>query len=198
MFAAASAQGLLSTDRPHWWRVVDALGIDAAFRNQLLALARRAGAAAGREGLVAAGTVQQAIQLLPYVPNLFVKLGPGGCLVVRLLEPGHGDLQHAASGHDGRVVRRARDGPGTGAGTDVGGVYIRHFPAAPLPAPVDGDGDGGVLGVNGAGDTFLGVLVAEMVVRGHGLEPSVALAQRAAVLTLGCRDAVSERVRALF
>lgn len=192
MFAAASAEGLLSTDRPHWWRAVDGLGIDAAFRDQLSALAR----SAGMEGLVADGTLQQAIQLLPYVPNLFVKLGPGGCLVARLLEPGHGDLQqqHAASCRDGLVVRRARDGPATGTGTAVGGVYIRHFPAAPL-ATTHG---GAIVGVNGAGDTFLGVLVAEMVVRGHGLEPSVELAQRAAVLTLGCRDAVSERVSLLF
>jgi hypothetical protein len=47
--------------------------------------------------LVREGVVQQAIQLLPYIPNILVKLGPRGILSIRLspkgISPEKGTLQ---------------------------------------------------------------------------------------------------------
>jgi hypothetical protein len=40
------------------------------------------------EDLVVAGSVQQAISLLPYIPNILIKLGPRGVLCVRLSPKG--------------------------------------------------------------------------------------------------------------
>jgi sugar/nucleoside kinase (ribokinase family) len=76
-------------------------------------------------------------------------------------------------------------------GTDfVGGVYMRHFPAEAL-------GANGVSSVNGAGDTFLGVLVAGLA-EGAALDgPLVGMAQRASVLTLGDAASVSPLLKTL-
>jgi pseudouridine-5'-phosphate glycosidase/pseudouridine kinase len=61
---------------------------------------------------------------------------------------------------------------------------MRHFPAEAL-------GVGGVSSVNGAGDTFLGVLVAGLA-EGVALDEAlVGVAQRASVLTLGDAASVS-------
>jgi pseudouridine-5'-phosphate glycosidase/pseudouridine kinase len=42
--------------------------------------------------LIEEGTVQQAIQMLPYIPNILVKLGPRGTLSVRLV-PKNNDVK---------------------------------------------------------------------------------------------------------
>ena len=61
---------------------------------------------------------------------------------------------------------------------------MRHFPAEAL-------GAGGVSSVNGAGDTFLGVLVAGLAEGAELDESLVGVAQRASVLTLGDAASVS-------
>lgn len=65
---------------------------------------------------------------------------------------------------------------------------MRHFPAEAL-------GPNGVNSVNGAGDTFLGVLVAGLAEGAVLDEPLVGVAQRAAVLTLGDAASVSPLLR---
>lgn len=67
---------------------------------------------------------------------------------------------------------------------------MRHFPAEPL-------GTNGIVSVNGAGDTFLGVLLAGLV---SGLpvdEALIGVAQKAAVLTLGGPEPVSPMIQKL-
>lgn len=61
---------------------------------------------------------------------------------------------------------------------------MRHFPAEAL-------GASGVSSVNGAGDTFLGVLVAGLAEGAVLDEALVGVAQRASVLTLGDAASVS-------
>ncbi|KAF8534280.1 Indigoidine synthase A like protein-domain-containing protein [Trichophaea hybrida] len=176
MYSAAEAAELFSTDLP-WWKIIDSLLIESRFHDSLETLSRSSGM-----DLITSGTLQKAINLVPYIPNLFIKLSEKGCLVVRLLAPGDKMLE-TRSGRE-TLVRKAR------VGEEVGGIYIRHFEAEEV--------EGEVLSVNGAGDTFLGVLVGGMVKYGDGeIEETVEMAQRAAVLTLGTREAVSERIQEL-
>ncbi|KAI5840930.1 Indigoidine synthase A like protein-domain-containing protein [Tricharina praecox] len=163
---------LYATSLP-WWPTIDALTIDSGFRDRVDQLAARTGV-----DLSESGIVQKAVSLLPYIPRLFVKLGEQGVIVVRLLEVGEKPRRSRES-----VVVEAREGE------EVGGVEVRYFAAEKL-------GVDGVQSVNGAGDTFLGVLVAAMV-RGLPLEEAVGEAQKAAVLTLGVKEAVSARIRPL-
>lgn len=172
MYSAATAAELFSTSLP-WWPTIDALTIDSGFRDRVDQLAARTGV-----DLSESGIVQKAVSLLPYIPRLFVKLGEQGVIVVRLLEVGEKPRRSRES-----VVVEAREGE------EVGGVEVRYFAAEKL-------GVDGVQSVNGAGDTFLGVLVAAMV-RGLPLEEAVGEAQKAAVLTLGVKEAVSARIRPL-
>jgi pseudouridine-5'-phosphate glycosidase/pseudouridine kinase len=64
---------------------------------------------------------------------------------------------------------------------------MRHYGAEPL-------GPDGIVSVNGAGDTFLGALVAQLA-RGKEVgEEVVGVAQKAAVETLGWGGGVSEDI----
>lgn len=68
---------------------------------------------------------------------------------------------------------------------DVGGVYLRHFPVAETVSKED------VVSVNGVGDTFLGVIVAGLA-KGLQLDENlIHVAQKASVMTLKSREAVS-------
>lgn len=68
----------------------------------------------------------------------------------------------------------------------VGGVYMRLFPAVEEVRIED------VVSVNGVGDTFAGTLVAGLAGRdGRRVEEIVDIAQRAAVLSLKSKEAVS-------
>ncbi|OBT78004.1 hypothetical protein VF21_03120 [Pseudogymnoascus sp. 05NY08] len=157
-------------ERQDWWGVIDALGIPSSgARDRFVHLTSRA--------LVDAGVPQMTVQLLPFIPSIVTKLGSGGCLLTELLTPDSPKL--TAPEHAPYVLARSNNG------TDfVGGVYMRHFPAEAL-------GVGGVRSVNGAGDTFLGVLVAGLA-EGVALDEAlVGVAQRASVLTLGDAASVS-------
>jgi pseudouridine-5'-phosphate glycosidase/pseudouridine kinase len=172
MYSAATAADLFSMSLP-WWLTIDALAIDSRFRDHVDQLAARTGVNLSRSGMI-----QKAVSLLPYIPRLFVKLGEQGVVVVRLLAVGEKPRRSRES-----VVVKAREGE------EVGGLEVRYFPAEKL-------GEHGVKSVNGAGDTFLGVLMAATV-RGLPLEEAVSEAQKAAVLTLGEKEAVSVRIRPL-
>jgi len=64
---------------------------------------------------------------------------------------------------------------------------MRHYPAEPL-------GPEGIVSVNGAGDTFLGSLVAQLAQGKEVGEEVVEVAQKAAVETLGWSGGVSENI----
>lgn len=177
MYDCASNLNLFSTHLP-WWNVIDSLQIESGFRNSLFALSNTTGT-----DLTSSGTLQKAINLVPYVPNLFIKLGKYGCLVVKLLapdDPALKDRGRAAA----MVVRKGRDGTG------VGGISIAHYPAEKPK--------GKIVSVNGAGDTFLGVLIGGLVKGCDDMEEIIGRAQRAAVLTLECAEAVNPDIRNLL
>ncbi|AEO70420.1 uncharacterized protein THITE_2121851 [Thermothielavioides terrestris NRRL 8126] len=176
MYEAAKQRGHL--DGHAWFEVLDAFGIGL-----------RGGGSSARDRFVDiasaeiadAGVPVQSIQLLPYVPTIVAKLGARGALLTTILAPDDPRLRDPD--HARYVVGRcATDHP------HVGGVYMRLFPAAERVADV--------VSVNGIGDTFTGVLVAGLAMGGK-VERLIDVAQRAAVLTLQCEDAVSVEVASL-
>lgn len=175
--SAAAKAGLF--ERKDWWRCIDALGIPSSGLTTVL---RHATSAA----LVDAGIPQQAIQLLPFVPTILVKLGSNGVLMVALLKTGDPRLDGAVGA--AHVVARTQTGL-----SGVGGLYVRVF------EPAEKLDQGELVSVNGAGDTFLGALVSGLVQSKGSLavEDLVDFAQRASVLTLKSAESVSPELKAL-
>lgn len=170
MYAAAREGGFL--EDPRWFEVIDALGMVGA-RDRFVRLTSAA--------MTDAGIPVQTVQLLPFIPTIVTKMGANGALLTELLGPEDPRLR------DPREARYILARCVTGHPT-VGGVYMRLFPA------VERVGD--VVSVNGVGDTFLGVLVAGLAQGGRVVD-LVDVAQRAAVMTLRSREAVSAELGAL-
>jgi pseudouridine-5'-phosphate glycosidase/pseudouridine kinase len=177
MHAAARSSGLL--ERQDWWSIVDSLGIPSSG-------ARSRFAKSTSEELVDEGIPQQSVQLLPFIPCIITKLGAKGALLTMLL---HKEDKRLWSDHARPyIVSRTH---GEDPDSEVGGVYMRLFPPAEIVAAED------IVSVNGVGDTFLGALIAALVKTGKGVEEVVDFAQKAAVLTLKSRKAVSPELRQL-
>jgi pseudouridylate synthase / pseudouridine kinase len=167
MHASAKKHEYFETDR--WWQIIDALGIPSSgARDRFVKLTNHK--------MTDKGIPLQTIQLLPYIPTILTKLGPEGVLLTELLAPNDSRLTDPASAP--YILSRCTNGS-----TEVGGVYMRLFPAVEV---VDD-----VVSVNGVGDTFLGVLVAGLA-KGLSLDENlIDTAQRGAVMTLRCKEAVS-------
>jgi pseudouridine-5'-phosphate glycosidase/pseudouridine kinase len=164
-------------DSPAWWESIDNLAMSSAgSRDRLISITN--------VELVDKGIPQQAIQLLPYIPNLVVKLGAQGCLLTYLLP--HGDAALSAPESAPYILGRSTSGRSV-----VGGVYMRLFPAAEVVRQEE------VVSVNGVGDTMLGVLMAGLVQEGARLEDLISVAQQGAVRTLKSAAAVSPAVQDL-
>ncbi|KLU87780.1 IdgA domain-containing protein [Magnaporthiopsis poae ATCC 64411] len=167
IYNAAKDNGYL--ENSEWFSIIDALGMTGA-RDRFVRLASAA--------LTDEGIPQMSIQLLPYIPTILTKLGPKGVLLTMLLGPDDPRLRSAEA--QPYILAEA-----TGQHPHVGGVYMRLFPAVEEVKDV--------VSVNGAGDTFMGVLVAGLA-RGGKVEELVDVAQRAAVMTLRSHQAVSEEL----
>ncbi|RCI15100.1 hypothetical protein L249_6827 [Ophiocordyceps polyrhachis-furcata BCC 54312] len=164
MNAAARDNGYLELG--DWFGVIDSLQMRGA-RDKFVRLTS--------PELVAAGVPVQSVQLLPYIPTILTKLGSRGVLLTALL--GRDDPLLRDADADEYILTRAAAGH-----SSVGGVYMRLFPAVERLQQV--------VSVNGAGDTFLGVLMSGLA-QGGRVENLVDTAQRGAVLSLKCREAVS-------
>jgi pseudouridine-5'-phosphate glycosidase/pseudouridine kinase len=155
-------------DRPDWFTFIDALDIGAGGARDRFT---RVSSAA----MTDAGVPQQCLQLLPFFPTLVVTMGDQGVFLAQVLkgnDPRLKDPDHAKY-----VVARAR-----AEDEVIAGVYMRLYPAV---EKVDD-----VVSVNGVGDTFLGALVAGMA-KGGRVDQLINTAQKAAVMSLRSREAVS-------
>ncbi len=166
MHAAARENGYFES--PQWFEVVDAFNIRGGARDKFIKLTSTE--------IVDAGITVQSVQLLPYIPTIITKMGSQGALLVTMLAKGDPRLRDRDA--EAFILTRS-----LGDHPQVGGIYMRHFPA------VEGVDD--VVSVNGAGDTFLGALVAGLA-QGGRVENLINVAQKAAVLTLRSPQAVSE------
>jgi pseudouridine-5'-phosphate glycosidase/pseudouridine kinase len=171
MYEAAKRNGYL--DNHGWFEVLDAFGITRGARAQFVDITS--------PEMTDAGIPVQSVNLLPYIPTIVTKLGANGALLTTILakdDPRLRDPDHARY----VVSRCLNDHP------HVGGVYMRLFPAVERVKDV--------VSVNGVGDTVMGVLVAGLAMGGK-VERLIDVAQKAAVLTLRCKEAVSEEVGSL-
>ncbi|KAI9880014.1 MAG: hypothetical protein M1830_005933 [Pleopsidium flavum] len=158
-------------ERLDWWKIIDSMGMPpTGSRHKLVA--------ATNNELVDQGVPQQSIQLLPFIPCILTKLGPGGVLMTQLLRPGDERLTSTASAP--YILSRSHDGNSV-----VGGIYMRLFPPAEIVPNEE------VVSVNGVGDTFLGIIVAGLATGRVDIEELVNIAQRGSIRTLRSKEAVS-------
>lgn len=183
MHAAASSRGFF--EREDWWQVIDSLGIPSSGARTAMSLATS-------PELVDAGIPQQSIQLLPFIPAICTKLGAQGVLLTQILAAN--DPRLTSGAHAPYILSRCNNG--TEADLGVGGVYMRLFsPAETVP-------EAEVVSVNGVGDSFVGTMVSLLAkAKAEGreglVEEFVDVAQRAAVLSLKSKEAVSPELASL-
>lgn len=173
MHAAAKKHEYFESEA--WWKTIDAMGIPSSG-------ARDCFVTITNQKITDEGIPQQAVQLLPFIPTILTKLGAEGVLVTMLLRPD--DFRFRDLAEAPYIVSRCSNG------TDfVGGVYMRLYPAFQVVEDV--------VSVNGAGDTFLGVLLAGLA-RGLVVDDLlVNIAQMGASMTLRSKESVSPQVREL-
>lgn len=155
-----------------WWEVIDAFGMHGA-RDRFVSITSAA--------MADAGIPQQAVRLLPYIPTILTKLGDQGTLLTTVLRKDDPRLIEMAF-EPFILTRSFHNHP------DIGGVYMRLFPAAETVKDI--------VSVNGVGDTFLGVLVAGLA-QGGKVEDLLHVAQKAAVMTLRSAESVSDELGSL-
>ncbi|KAK9463742.1 Indigoidine synthase A like protein-domain-containing protein [Lipomyces oligophaga] len=208
LFSHAKKKGLFD-DRADWWQVISSLGLNADFRDRVARLAQAAGV---YEELVDQGLVQQAVHLSPFVPCLLVKLGRKG--VVSVVLSSAEAVVAADSSQASKFSFTWQGSQLDGLSGPVALTVTYHAPETVSPADV--------VSVTGAGDSFAGVVLTELVRRskaassasssssssslsagqsiladGPQLNQIVRRAQRAAVLTIQNRAAVSPAIRTL-
>lgn len=132
----------------------------------------------------ACGALKAAIALLCLIPCIVTKMGKKGLLLTNSIR--QCDLDHLPPNgfyHSIRSTDRSRH--------DIAGISIQIFPAAELSG-------GDIISVNGAGDTFLGILIAGLCQeRPKRLEELLKIAQRGSVMTLKSKESVSPDIRQL-
>ena len=134
IYNAARDATILESEQ--WWTVIDSFGLSGArSQDRLISVA-------GRE-LVEQGIPQQCIQLLPFIPNLVVKLGRKGCLLASLLQQGDPRLTQPENAPFVLSRNFTHD-------SGIGGLYMRRIPAIEEVPQED------IVSVNGIGDSFLG------------------------------------------
>ena len=130
------------------WEFVNSLDLTSTFRAKLEAFTRNH----GRGWIAELGVVQQAVGLLPYTRNLWIKCGKKG-----LVHVGITSYPPATS-----TATSTTTGSGSGKGLvhalpgDLGYLVIRHHQALEIK-------DEEVVSTTGAGDTLVGGLVAGLL-----------------------------------
>ena len=177
MHAAAGEAELF--ERSDWWQIIDSMGMSSSgSRDKLVTMTN--------VDLVDRGLPQQSIQLLPFIPTILTKLGSQGVLLTQLLRPQDPRLTSPSSSP--YILSRSAI-----ENSVLGGIYMRLFPPA---EKLRGDQ---VISVNGAGDTFLGVIIAGLVQDNPtDLADLINVAQSASIMTLKSKDPVSPQISTLW
>ncbi|KAL8721604.1 MAG: hypothetical protein Q9181_007675 [Wetmoreana brouardii] len=176
MHTAAREAGFF--ERNDWWQVIDAMGLSASgSRDKLVSVTD--------PGLVDDGIPQQSIQLLPFVPTILTKLGEKGVLMTQMLKPG--DARLTSSANSKYILSRADANHRT-----LGGVYMRLLPPTEKVPATD------IVSVNGAGDTFLGIIIAGLAKADpQPLVDLIQIAQQGSRMTLRSKETVSADMKML-
>lgn len=133
--------------------------------------------------LIEDGVVHKAIKLLPFFQHLIIKCGDQGVLVVMSISPNdasQSDWSKKRSNPSQRCI--------IAHGNSKGTVVLQHIPSLSLDSLVN---------VTGAGDSFVGALLAilahqpNVLYHPESLHEAILTSQKAAVLTLQSHSAVS-------
>ncbi|KAF8642405.1 hypothetical protein AX16_009670 [Volvariella volvacea WC 439] len=185
LYRFASADTYSLTNHPAWWSTIDKFSIDSNFHMGIQRLSRISASSSGLSGpddtlsfFTDQGTVQMAVNLLPFFQHIIIKCGEKGVLIVmRTRSP---SWLQTESDIDARFV--------VAHGESGESVVVCHCPA------LEADN---IVNVTGAGDSFVGALLAQLAHDPTLLEDRrrlldiIQLAQQAAVLTLQSPLAVS-------
>ncbi|KAJ6621693.1 indigoidine synthase A-like protein [Mycena sp. CBHHK59/15] len=170
------------TSSPAWWSAVDSLSLGAAFRMDLTQLSKMPAGDDPKNRntlsfLVDQGIAQMAVGLTPFFRHMFIKCGERGVLVVIRLS-GEDALKsgwlHERSNPGRRYIVAHGD-----SGREI--LILQHCPARPTSS---------VINSTGAGDSFVGALLATLQTRPHpfndpnSLNRLISTCQEAATLTL--------------
>ena len=176
MHEAASSSGFL--EREDWFEVIDSFGLPSSGSTPKLV-------SMTNKSLVDQGVPQQCIQLLPFIPCILTTLGEEGVLMTMLLRPGDDRLSSGDSAP--YIISRS-----TSKTPSVGGIYMRLFPPTQIVAKES------IASVNGAGDTFLGVIIAGLARENPKELPElIEIAQKASVLSLKSSEAINPAIKTL-
>lgn len=175
-------------DVHNWFPIIDQLPLSDSFTRMKLDIFARSHPVL--ENVIVSGLVQASLQLLPYIPNLFVTNGSNGVISFQLVE----HLKDRTGG--------VKDGPNSVyilSKDRSYGVLIQHFPVTVEVSADDAKS------VNGIGDTFCGALVAQLSksrawLRDDGpmKKEIIGRAMHAASISLQTYQAVNSEIASLF
>lgn len=143
------------SEQDRWFSMLDSLGINREFRDRCEAQLRRPGCEI-LEKLYCEGTMQQCFKMLPFFPNILVKLGADGVLLVSITRSADSFRSIPTVSPFCPRFTVTSHGKMLESGEEMG-VLVQYF-----PCPNSGIS---VTNVTGAGDTFLGCLVLRLVVQ---------------------------------
>lgn len=198
-----SNRGLFD-DYDHWFPLLDSLGVDSTFRSKLEVSKEHV----IKDGLKL-GYLQQAFQILPYIPNILLKLGSKGVLSLTLSTSVEDYKSLPTTSKylplfivttlNGRIVDDSQKRLG---------ISIQYFPIPSENKDIE------IENVTGAGDSFLGYLVSRLLAsnlqldEGTFLDPeigsveqewfkweSIYKAQVAAGESIRCMESISEDIK---
>ncbi|KAF7347872.1 Indigoidine synthase A-like protein [Mycena venus] len=187
--------GLASS--PFWWSAIDGLSLGEAFRMDMAQLAKRRvhdddekdATRATLAFLVEEGVAQMAITLSPFFQHIFIKLGSKG--VVGVIRLSGKDAQASGWAHERSNPGRRYIVAHGDSGNSI--LVLQHFPPHLTT----------VVNTTGAGDSFVGALLASLQTHPNPLGNPVALdqivkkCQKAASLTLQSHSSVSPLLNTL-
>lgn len=191
IYLAFAARELFD-DYDDWFPVLDSLNIDLNFRERLAAVGRKHPAF---DHMLSQGILQQSFQLLPYIPNILVKLGELGVVLVRLTETASAYKSVPTTLRFAPTVTVVSEGKTLDEQRQFGAV-IQYF-AVPDKLLT-------VKNVTGAGDSLLGYLsstsadwlVQELtsLEQEWGMWQAIHNSQVASAMSLQSDDAISPKI----
>ncbi|KIL70885.1 hypothetical protein M378DRAFT_497552 [Amanita muscaria Koide BX008] len=181
-YTARSEQDLMS--HFYWWSSIDSYSLASAYRTDLEQLAKRRACDEDHSKgtlsfLIDEGVAQMAINLLPFFQHLVIKCGGRGILVAMHITGPSSWLDERSNIFKRSVVAH---------GNSDNAIILQYFPA---------HSSGNVTNVTGAGDSFVGALLALLALQPdafhshNSLQEVIDASQQAARLTVESHLAVS-------
>lgn len=195
---SAFARRELFDDYDEWFPALDSLGINSQFREKLDIKSKKHTVL---RTLLDQGVLQQCFQVLPYIPNILVKLGEKGAVLVKMST----DVEKynsipTTSPHAPDFILLSQ---GALVEENHVGVVIEYFPIPPQNENLK------VVNVTGAGDAFLGILSSDIssndwlvseigsIEQEWDMWKSMNRAQKASGLSIQSTEAISPEIKQL-